>query len=236
MSRWMLQSREHTNFTYHLDPINRTYFITWVADLLGVEHQLVSSIFEEIEGDKFLEEKVSDSFRSSPRRWLMDSEARLGRRLAWYAIVRLTRPELVVEAGIDKGLGTLALLRAVERNGIGQVVGIDTNPNSGAYVRDISTSQLRLITGDSLRELKNLQSAKTGIFIHDSLHTYTHEIQEYSLAARLFSSGYLISDNATKSRALFDWAAANNLRFSYFSEHPLLPFEHRSGVGVCELR
>jgi hypothetical protein len=58
--------------------------------------------------------------------------------VAWYAVVRALKPQLIVETGIKQGLGSLVLLAALERNagegGSGRLISFDIDPFSGWVV------------------------------------------------------------------------------------------------------
>src|SRR5207248_9880418 len=53
---------------------------------------------------------------SSRERHNCDVEPRYGRRLGWYALTRATKPRVLVETGVDRGLGTAVLAAAMLRN------------------------------------------------------------------------------------------------------------------------
>lgn len=85
----------------------------------------------------YLAEARSDPVLGRDRGWRLSIKRRtpLGRRLAWYAIARVTKPRVVVETGIHDGLGSEALLRALERNAAegspGQLISFDLYDDTG---------------------------------------------------------------------------------------------------------
>jgi predicted O-methyltransferase YrrM len=130
----------------------------------------------EIALDSRLVDQLQVAVRSSPRRGLMDQSVRLGRRMGWYALVRLLEPQHVVETGTDKGLGTCALAAAVLRNGKGSVTTIDINPASGSLIVEPYGSAVDRRIGDSIEILASL--ADVDFFIHDSDHSASYESRE----------------------------------------------------------
>ena len=80
---------------------------------------------------------------------MYDGEPRYGRHVAWYALVRALKPQVVVETGTDLGLGSIILAAAVLRNGTGQVVTMDNQPDSGALIGNPYATVSQKI-GDSL--------------------------------------------------------------------------------------
>ncbi len=72
------------------------------------------------------------------------------------------------------------------------------------------------------------------MFIHDSLHTYEHEMTEFrSVAPRLSPSATVLSDHARWSGALSDWAEATGRQFLFFSEAPSDMWHPGEGIGVA---
>src|SRR5207302_11039577 len=76
-----------------------------------------------------------------------------GRRLGWYAIARLVRPQLIVETGIHDGLGSTVLLRALQRNAEdgndGRLLAFDIRPDVGWLVEDGLRDRYDVRIGDT---------------------------------------------------------------------------------------
>lgn len=122
-------------------------------------------------------------------RWRIDVKRRppLGHRLAWYVIVRALKPELIVETGIYLGLGSLVLLRALERNRQeghpGTLMSFDISPSAGTMVRgDVREGWQRFVgsTGDLLGPA--LEGRRVGMLIQDTPHTQENQRVEYGAA------------------------------------------------------
>src|SRR5690606_28957548 len=122
-------SREHTNYTYDLSDLNRTYLAWFVANVAGIDVAEARGYLDEVFEDRELARHVIDATMASARRGLADPVARIGRRAGWYALVRATRPRHIVETGTDKGLGAVVLAAALLRNGTGRLTTIDINPS-----------------------------------------------------------------------------------------------------------
>jgi predicted O-methyltransferase YrrM len=56
----------------------------------------------------------------------------LGRRVAWYALIRIYKPKVIVETGTDKGIGSLVIQKALEKNGYGTLYTLDIDRYSGS--------------------------------------------------------------------------------------------------------
>ena len=52
-----------------------------------------------------LQKYINDRLQQHRHGNEIDSEAFFGRRIGWYAIVRATKPKIIVEAGTKKGIG-----------------------------------------------------------------------------------------------------------------------------------
>jgi hypothetical protein len=133
--RWLFVSNETTNFTYDLDTYNRNYMASTIAYVLNVDYSKIIQYMDEVEGDKDLKRHIAEATALSPRAMIADRKMRLGRRLGWYAFVRALKPKVVVETGVDKGLGacvlTAALIRNREEGYEGRYYGTDINPAAG---------------------------------------------------------------------------------------------------------
>jgi Methyltransferase domain len=229
--RFVLTDPEPANHTYELT--NEDELTQWVAGVAGVPEVEAAEIVAEPRSDGELRRRLRAAAQGH-RLW-SKPEPPFGRRVAWYALVRLLRPELVVETGVHDGLGSLLLLRALERNGgDGRLVSFDINPTAGWLVGTDPRWELRVQPAvDGMAEVLASGPA-LGVFIHDSLHSYDNERAELELAAaRLASNGVLITDNAHGTRALADVCASHGLRYSEFVERPRDHFYPGGATGAA---
>ena len=117
MAKWAFTSKEYYNHTYHLTDLNRGYLVSYIAVISGHSESVIEGYVRELENDTELSAMLERQTLNSPDRHNSDVEARYGRRLGWYALVRATRPRVIVETGVDRGLGTVVLAAALLRNG-----------------------------------------------------------------------------------------------------------------------
>ncbi|MEO5921875.1 MAG: class I SAM-dependent methyltransferase [Pseudolysinimonas sp.] len=229
--RWLVTSRENTNYTYDLTPRNREHLAWFVANLAGIDVEEARGYLTEIETDTALAAYVTTATRESPRRWLADTEARFGRRVGWYALVRALKPSFVVETGTDKGLGTLVLAAAILRNGSGRLTTIDINPASGFLIGGQYATVTERIVGDGVATLKTLSGID--FFIHDSDHSAEYEAQEFeTITKNLSAAAIVLSDNSASSDSLPLWAEKNHRRFTFFDEQPARHWYEGAGIGA----
>lgn len=195
-ARWLVGSREHTNFTYDLTPLNREHLAWWVADVAGIPVAEARGYMTEIEQDTDVARLVLAVTQASDRRRLAYHEVRLHKRIEWYALVRALRPQRVVETGTDKGLGSVVLAAALLRNGSGRLKTLDVNSDAGYLISGDYATVTDLRVGDSDTTLAQM-GQPVDFFLHDSLHTRKHELAEYeAVAPRLSGRVVVLSDNA----------------------------------------
>ena len=229
--RWLTWSREHTNFTYDLTERNLAHLAWWVSAIASAPVAEIREYLLEMD-DPDLRRHIERATMQSPRRGLADREVRFGRRAGWYALVRCVQPEHVVETGTDKGLGSCLLAAALLRNGHGRLTTIDINSESGYLIGCPYSDVIDRVVGDSLVLLPALQSID--MFLHDSLHTYAHEMAEYQ-AAPLTPRALVLSDNAHATDALAEWSELAGRRFLFFDERPHRHWYPGAGIGASWL-
>jgi hypothetical protein len=230
---WLLRSREHTNYTYHLTDRNLRHLACWASLVSGVPVQEARSFIDEVLQDHDLRDRLRTGTAGSNRRGLADREIRYGRRVGWYALVRILRPRHVVETGTDKGLGSCVLAAALLRNGEGHLTTIDVNPSSGYLMDGLHSSVATRIVGDSVATLRRL-GEPVDLFLHDSLHTFEHETAELeAVAPQLGLGARVLSDNAHGTDALMDWAERTGRSFLFFDERPSRHWYSGAGIGAA---
>ena len=227
--RFVLADPEPANFTYEL--ANEGELASWVAEVVGCEPSRAAELFAEVRDDAELAARLR---RATARHWLWSKPSPpFGKRVAWYAIVRLTQPALVIETGVHDGLGSLLLLRALERNAEGRLVSFDINPTAGWLAGEHAQWELRIEAARDGLPAVLADGPALGVFVHDSLHTYENERAEFELAAPLLApGGVLITDNAHGTRALADVCEAHGLSYSEFVERSRGHFYPGGAVGA----
>jgi hypothetical protein len=219
---YILFDPEVQNFTYEI--MNREELMTWLDSLFGA-----GAYVKEFEEDADL----LDDLRRQVR-WRPDTKRRVlfGRRAGWYSIVRALRPSRVVETGTQNGLGSTAILAALERNGSGEMISIDPQPGSGWLVPDRLTQRWQQFRATSYEVLPSLGSID--LFIHDSLHTPDCERWELETAAEL-GARVLLSDNAHAADTARRFADNRGGSFSFWHERVTGHFYPGGGIGAVTL-
>lgn len=232
---WSVSSREDTNFTYELTPANVNVLAQLLAVVTGHDPVTCRARIDEVAEDDELRRHIVRATEASRFRVHTDPEPRFARRLGWYALVRLMRPRVVVETGVDKGLGSVLLCSALLRNLAegypGRYYGTDINPQAGWLLSGRYAETGKILYGDSIASLQALEET-VNVFINDSDHSADYEAREYEvIAGKLGNGAVILSDNAHVSDALERFSRASGRSFLYFHEQPLDHWYHGAGIG-----
>lgn len=218
---YVLLDPEPHNYTYAL--ANRSELIDFAASASATPREAIAGYHAELENDAELRERLRAATRG--HWWWSKPLPEFGRRAAWYLLARALKPALSIETGVHDGLGSLVILRALERNAAegtaGHLISFDINPAAGWLVGEHPQWSLRIeATREGLPPVLE-ERPPLGLFIHDSWHSYENEFFELSAAAKtLTAAGVLVSDNAHVTTALRDLCAQRGLDYIEFREEP----------------
>jgi len=159
-------------------------------------------------------------------------------QLVQYALVRLLRPAVVVETGGTPGNSSAFILRALERNGKGELHTVDLPPTgklergaqyehgawihenmpegqeSGWAVPETLRQRHQRHLGDARELLPQVLDAveTVDLFIHDSDHSYEHMMFEFRTAwPHIRPGGVLMSDDIDNNRSWADFTGEMGL-------------------------
>jgi predicted O-methyltransferase YrrM len=234
--KWVFNSRELANFTYDLEETNRQYLAALIANVNHIDHQQVLSFFREIEEDEALKQHVHSTVVASDEAFLADPNVKFGRRVGWYAFVRAAKPAIVVETGVDKGLGACVLTSAIRRNRQeghgGYYYGTDINPKAGYLLSGELAEYGEILYGDSIESLEKMEH-NIDLFINDSDHSAEYESREYeTIASKLSGSAIILGDNSHVSDSLLNFSLEHGRQFLFFSEKPTDHWYPGAGIGI----
>lgn len=235
--RWAFVSHETDNFTYDLTDLNKRYLATYIGKITHTPYEKVLVYIREIEHDRKLFHHIRRVIDSSASRYHIDSDMHVGRRIGWYVLVRICRPEAVVETGVEKGLGacviTAALIRNAKEGYMGTYYGTETDRTAGNLFLPPYSKFGKILFGDSIKTLRRFDK-KIDIFIHDSDHNVSYEASEYrTVQKKLSRNAYVISDNAHSSDCLLKFARKTNRQFLFFQEKPKNHWYPGAGIGIA---
>ena len=229
---WLFGSKEFANFTYDLTPKNKSYLAWFIANICGTTEQEISEYFDELESNSELRDYIQSRLKMHHRGNEIDNQAFYGRRIGWYAMVRVLKPTVIVETGTEKGLGSIVLAEALLKNGNGHLFTIDIEPTAGLMIGDRYTEVISQIIGDSLQSLTTIE--RVDLFIHDSDHSAEHEAREFEIIeTKLSKQGVVLSDNSHVTNELAKWSTRFGKRFFYFAEEPLHHWYPGAGIGIA---
>jgi hypothetical protein len=229
---WLVRGRETTNYTYDLDSLNRDQLCWFVSAVSGAEIGQVRAWVRELEDDRELSDQLTRRLSSNPRWRICAKEPHWARRFGWYALVRATQPDQVVETGTHLGLGSCVIAAALLRNGHGRLTTIDIDPEAGYLIAEPWAGVIDRRTGSSVDLLATVRDVD--MFLHDSLHTYDYEATELkAVEPNLRPGAIILSDNAHDSAALSDWAERSGRHYLFFKEHPADHWWPGDGIGAA---
>jgi predicted O-methyltransferase YrrM len=219
VDEWAAQRTEDSNYTYEITELSRRYLASSLAVGLGVPPGRVRALFDELESDGELRDYLQSSLRALRGR---DARAAYGRRSVWYAVVRLSRPGLVVETGVDAGLGSCiigaALLKNRAEGAPGRYLGTDIDRKAGQLFNSRFREVGEILYGDSITSLRELR-ATIDLFINDSDHSADYEYREYETVSPWLSArAIIIGDNCAGSDALLRFSEAAGRRFLFLTD------------------
>lgn len=235
--RWVFSSKEYYNWTYDLTPLNREYLGCYIAVVTGHDPKEIEGYLRELENDHALRKVLVDRTLTSHDRHSCDVEPRYGKRLGWYALIRATKPRIIVETGVDRGLGTAviaAALLANDKEGFpGVVYATDIAADCGHLVAEPYKNYCRLLIGDSVASLQKFDQP-TDIFLHDSCHTPEYEWAEFmAIKPRLHAASLVLSDNSLMTTKLLEFSRQLGLSFLYFQDQPKDHWWPGDGIGTA---
>jgi predicted O-methyltransferase YrrM len=237
--RWTFKSREYSNFTYDITPRNLLYATHIVSVVTHYPIEEVSRLIDELRNDAELKKQIIDTIASSKFRSISDPHCEFARRLIWYAFARITKPQIIVETGVDKGLGAVILCAALKKNFAdgypGRYFGTDINPDAGWLLRDPYDKFGKILYGDSIQSLEKLPG-KVDLFINDSDHSADYEAREYEvILPKLSERAIVLGDNSHVTDKLAIFSQKHGRKFIFFREDPHNHWYPGAGVGVSFL-
>jgi predicted O-methyltransferase YrrM len=233
---WLFTSRETTNFTYALEEKNVGYLASFIASVTRCDSDEILGYISELQNDTELRNHIRRRTAASDLAKIADTQIEFGKRLGWYAFARATKPRIIVETGIDKGLGAVVLTAALRRNAAegspGKYFGTDINPEAGYLFTDEYAELGEILYGDSIESLVSFPYP-IDLFINDSDHSADYEAREYeAIAEKLAPGAIVLGDNSHVTRALLDFSRHMRRQFLFFRESPKDHWYPGGGIGV----
>jgi predicted O-methyltransferase YrrM len=230
-TKWLIKSREFTNYLYDITPLNRNQMIGAVSMLTGNDMNDVEKYFIELETDKEFLAMLHNKARKIKRQNELLFPIPFARRIVWYCLIRITRPGTVVETGTEKGLGSLIIQRALDINSYGKLFTLDLDKYAGSLLDSNDKEKISLMIGDSIQSISSLN--EIDFFIHDSDHSAEHEKNELeAIESKLSSNAFVLSDNSHVTDELYNWSKKMGRKYVFIKEVPKDHWYGGAGVGI----
>lgn len=202
--RYVLLSPEVGDFSWRLSEIDEV-----ACDLARLLDEPDVARVRFLLEEAYEDEVLWRDYRDRRRMTLLPRDMKLGNRTIWWTIIRLRRPQLVVETGVWYGLGSLVILRALERNaqehGVeGRLLSFEPDPTMGWLVPARLTRRWTIVRSATEEALETmLEGHEVDLFIHDTPSTPERESFELRQAyAHAAPGAVLASGNGTNTAAL----------------------------------
>jgi len=188
--------------------------LPWIAALTGATRRQIAEVLSELERLLPIEEEIRHRHLAAGR----PTYAQIRAPFELYCLVRLLRPEHVIETGVSSGVSSAHFLAALRRNHRGRlhsidlptsqrgavlrpdesVIAIPPGLTSGWSVPDFLKERWDLRIGPAQRLLPELlrELPTVGLFLHDDLHTPTHLTFELeAIRPKLVPTAVVLADN-----------------------------------------
>lgn len=232
--KFVVLDPEVENFTYEIE--NERELAVFLARALGVSPDELAAYIDEAQSDPELTTELDRRVRW---RWDTKRHLPLGRRLGWYAVTRLLKPKTTVETGIHAGLGSLAILRALERNSEygapGELISFDMLEGTGWLVPTRLRPFWTPVYESTLSALdRTLEGRSVDLLIQDLGAGYEAERHDYEAVSRHASDRLvLIGASGHLTTALRDFSAERGLEYRHFIDVPHRHVFSGSATGIA---
>lgn len=234
--KWGVKSKEDSNYTYDLTEDNITYLAQIISLATQKSFESILQFINEARNDNVLKETIFNTIQKSPFRKFADLDIHFGRRVGWYAFVRALKPRVVIETGVDKGMGSVLLCAAILRNREegypGQYYGTDINPDAGYLLTGKYKEGGKILYGDSIQSLLQFEEP-IDLFINDSDHFAEYEYREYqTIKNKLSKDAIILGDNSHITNKLSLFSIERDRNFLLFREKPHNHWYPGAGIGI----
>ena len=231
---WSRERTEFSNYYYNLTPTNEKYLTALLSYITHTSIPLVEKYFREVHENNYLKEVIFKSWENDVA--MKDAQIAFGRRIGWYALIRIVKPKFVIETGVHQGIGACIIASALEENireGFpGKYLGTDIDINAGKLFNLNFSHVGKIQYGDSIESLSTINEP-IDFFINDSDHSAEYEYREYLIIKdKLAPNAIILGDNSHVTEALYNFSIENGRSFIFFEEEPLNHWYPGGGIGI----
>lgn len=234
IEQWAAKDVETSNFYYGLTELNRDQLIHLVSIVTNIAYKSIEGYCRELDDDQDLRQHLQQALANSS--YGQDIRVDYGRRLGWYAFARATKPAVVIETGVDHGVGACVLASALLRNRAegypGTYYGTEIRPEAGQLLSGRYIEAGKILYGDSIETLRAFPG-KVDLFVNDSDHSANYEYREYeTIVGKLSDKAIILGDNAHVTDSLSKFSSEQGRGFLFFREQPRNHWYPGAGIGI----
>ena len=234
LKKWAWKNNEDTNFYYKLTDHNLDILAHIISLVTNKTYNEIKSYFDELENDKFLKHHLQNELLKL--NYGKDIIFNYGRRIGWYAISRALKPKIIIETGVNDGVGSCVLSKSLILNKIdgfpGKYFGTEIDQSMGKLLDGKYKEDSEILYGDSIKSLEKFK-LKIDLFINDSDHSSDYEYLEYNtIANKLSDNAIILGDNSHSTDKLSVFSKENGRKFIFFKEQPLNHWYPGAGIGI----
>ncbi|SMF92345.1 Methyltransferase domain-containing protein [Azospirillum oryzae] len=193
---WLKASREVASFTYDITEESLRAMVGLAASVCGVGIVEAEAYFSELLEDSDFLDKISKAKGECKYANELDETAKPGHRMFLYAIARIKKPKIVVEAGPFRGFGSVFLIEAIRRNDLdgfpGEIFTVDImNAFDGDIVEACGYGAFRKVrVGDATEFIENFEE-KIDIFLSETHYSGGYGKQLKAIEGKLQQGGVI---------------------------------------------
>ena len=196
---WLLRSREWANFTCDYDDDGLEAVVCALAELSGRSRAELRAYVQEIHQDRVFAQRYEQRVRETRLRHCCDLPLRYGRFVVNYLLVRASGARVVFEAGTDRGLGSWAMCRALQRNASEAgddgraplLITVDLRSDRGEFLDGDEGGLVRRLEGDSVAALQTTPEP-IDLFLHDTVNDPAHSRAQFAALAPRLAPGAMV--------------------------------------------
>lgn len=222
---------------YHLRPslgefaaVGRIYL--HVEDIVRYAASITDSELESLREEFEALRKVINHRIREPGRLVYPQDFRVeyGTSFCLYALVRLSRPERVLESGVADGFSSFFILHALKKNQAGALTSSDIRDDVGGLVDPSERTdwRIRILRPAHLKDDFLSLLTREGpfdLFFHDSDHRYRWHSFEMHAVKKAAPHSIILSDDVDSSYAFIDFCESEGVP-------PVSLFDGRKLLGI----
>jgi predicted O-methyltransferase YrrM len=230
-------------FKYHYRRVPERAFIEFLVRQYGCSSQDIQSAYNDLSNNSFVWNEVAKNLSLYPNGYGMQMTKESA---TLYLLVRLIKPERIIETGVSAGVSSTYILRALHDNNKGKLHSIDLPPDNlpsgkkcGWLVPEALRNRWHLHIGDAKDLLEPLLDSlqRIDFFIHDSLHTYEHMMWEFRTAWKFLRlQGLFLAHDVGRNKAFSDFMQEKGVPWRNYRVFHVLGGFHKLNENDLEVK